>query len=29
MERRKFDHSTLVLIDNSLQFPLGQKYFLN
>jgi len=29
MERRKFGHSTLVLIDNLLQFPLGQKYFLN
>jgi hypothetical protein len=29
MERRKFDHSTLVLIENSLQFLLGQKYFLN
>ena len=29
MERCEFDHSTLVLLDNWLQFPLGQKYFLN
>jgi len=29
MERREFNHSTLFLIDNWLQFPLGQKYFLN
>jgi len=29
MERHEFDHSTLVLLDNWLQFPLRQKYFLN
>lgn len=29
MERREFDHSTLVLLDVWLQFLLGQKYFLN
>ena len=29
MERHEFDHSTLVLLENWLQFPLGQKYFLN
>jgi hypothetical protein len=29
MERCEFDHSTLVLLDNWLQSPLGQIYFLN
>ena len=29
MERCEFNHSTLFLIDNWLQFILGQKYFLN
>jgi hypothetical protein len=29
MERREFDHSTLVLLGNWLQSLLGQKYFLN
>ena len=27
MERREFDHSTLVLLDNWFQSLLGQKYF--
>ena len=29
MERREFDHSTLILLGNWLQSLLGQKYFLN
>ena len=29
MERHEFNHSTLFLIDNWLQFPLRQKYILN
>ena len=29
MERCEFYHSTLFLINNWLQFPLVQKYFLN
>ena len=29
MERREFDHSILILLDNWLQSLLEQKYFLN